>query len=572
MIIEFKRLTMKNFMSIGNVPMTLDLNRNNLTLISGKNGSAKSGVTSDALAFVLYNKSYRGANKPQLINSINNRDCLVEIEFSARGNDYKVIRGMKPNVFEIYEGNSLLQQEGANKDYQQILEQQILGMTFKTFKQISILSTSNYVPFMRLTALDRRQIVDELLDIQIFSQMHELLKDKQKQIKSDLSKIDQILYKIKVNTDSLKSSIDNIKESDDNAVDVLKENISNNLLEIRDLKKEISEGLNFIKNNNVDNQLSKVTDDWKQLSDEISKLVLEIKKIDGTLKFLDTAAFCPSCNQTISEEHKQHCSFSLSLTKDEKSDTLTSLSDKQKTLDESKQKLLATVKKNEEVRSNIRQLQLKIDSCNSVVGKLQSQISEIEKKRSVNVDSLKQKLSDLDKSKVKADDKQTKISLKNHCADICQELLKDSGIKAQIIKKFVPAMNTIINQFLDKLEFSVSFTFDENFNEIIRSRYRDEFTYDSFSAGERSRIDLALLFMFREISRLKNSVSTNVLVIDEILESLDDIGIENVFRMFNDMTNVNIFVITHKSELQSRFRHRIELTKIDGFTVIENDL
>lgn len=568
MLITFKRITMKNFMSVGNVPITIDLNRHNLTLISGKNGSAKSGITSDAIMFALYNKSYRGANKPQLINSINGKDCVVEIDFSVGNNDYRVIRGMKPAIFEIYECDMLLQQESANKDYQQILEQQILGMNAKTFKQISILSVSNYIPFMKLPALDRRQIIDELLDIQIFSKMFDLLKDKTKIIKSDLVKLDQVLYKINVNVESLKSTINKINCSDDNSVSLLQSNIEKNKKHIVDYNRKIHDNNERI-DCTVDSQLSKLKSEYSEVSTQVNKVKQELKKINASISFYDSNSRCPQCNQDIDDKHKETSTFHLCLTRDVQSDSLLQLTNKLTDLSDKESNLLITVKNNESLRSEIYELTTKINSCKSIIENLSGQIEEIQNKKLDDIIPLQNKLSDLQKAKTKALDKKDKIELKSAAADVCADLLKDSGIKSQIIKKFVPAMNTIINQYLDLLEFSVSFTFDENFNEVIRSRYRDEFTYDSFSAGERSRIDLALLFMFRDISKLKNSVSTNILVIDEILESLDDSGVESAFRMFNDMDGVNIFVITHKTELQSRFRHRIELSKVDGFTIVE---
>jgi DNA repair exonuclease SbcCD ATPase subunit len=572
-MIKFKKLRWRNLLSTGQYFTEVDLVKADTTLICGENGAGKSTML-DALCFVLFGKPYRNINIPQLVNTINQKDCVVEIEFTIGQDEYKVIRGLSPKVFEVYKNAKLIDQDAKSKDYQRMFEEQILRMTYKSFCQVIILGSANYVPFMRLTAAERRSIVETILDINVFSTMNTLLKGKVSQSREELTEVESKLSVIKERialqkkymdertkdeNDLAQKYEDEIKEAEDKAavleeeISVLREKIEFHLGEIDD-----KETIDKTKNNleSVQRQLNSKT-----------------KNLNSSVDFYEKNDTCPTCTQHIEQEFKDSMVASLNTKKQEVekaiNDINTSLSDTNKRLE----KIAGIIRVLKVTEGAIQERKSDLSGHKKFVEKTKQKLQE--SKNNKKDDTKEQEaLAVLAKEEEDNIGNRKEIVDTQHYYGIAATLLKDSGIKSRIIKHYIPIINKVINQYLTQMGLFVNFNLDEEFNETILSRHRDSFTYASFSEGEKKKIDLALLFAWRTIAQMKNSVSTNLLILDEVLDgSLDDAACESFLDILKGMDeNTNVFVISHKPKelLESKFSRILTFVKKNNFSGIAN--
>ncbi len=568
-MVVFKKIKYWNFLSVGNLPIEIFLDRNRVTLILGKNGDGKSSVV-EALTYVLFGKSYRGVKKGQLINSVNGRCALVELEFFVSGKTYLIRRGMKPEIFEIYENGVLLNQEAANRDYQKHLEQNILGMNYKTFKQIVILSVSNYTPFMDLSSLDRRGIIEDLLDIQIFSVMNQVLSERKSETLDLRRKVEQRIKMFDVEIRSQQEKLDSMKSKDQSLID-------SNILKINEAQFIIQERIKQVDDlQNILGDLSAQVGDVSSLKEKRSKLNVMFtrlsdakKKLVKEVEFFSENDSCPVCSQEIGNGLKETMVSSKG-SKIQEVDTAFSKVEQQ--FKEIEEKLDEADRINSEIQrinNEVFQANSSISVNQKYIRELESTISEIQSRGDDEEIEERNKLEELGSKKSMLEEKLESIMLKEEDFQVCQKLLKDGGIKTQIIDMYVPTINKILNHYLEQFGFPVSWHFDSSFNETIRSRYRDDFSYASFSNGERARLDVCIVLTFREIAKMKNSVSTNLLFLDEIGENMDSMGVERMMELLNNLPDSNVLMVTHKQEIQERVHHRVSLKKVDGFTMID---
>lgn len=568
-MINFSKVRYKNFISSGNYYTEIQLNRSQNTLIVGSNGAGKSTIL-DALCFGLFGKAFRNINKPALVNSINQKDCVVEIEFDIGSKHYKIVRGIKPNVFEIYLNGNLINQSAAIKDYQDHLEKVILKLNFKSFTQIVILGSASFVPFMQLSASDRRAIIEDLLDIQIFSSMNTILKDKlssnKEQYNDNKHQIDFANHSYELQ----QKHIDKLKHSNEEEIQKYQKEISLNNDKIKDFlitSDKISKKIDEIQNDILDkDNVSKKINSLSQLEAQIET---NLKKIQKDIKFFENSDDCPTCRQSI------EISF--------KNNQLTSLSAKAKKCDhglkELEKKMSSEQERLNEINEKlkiIQELQVKLATNNTTISEMNRYISKLNSQ----IENLKNVKQDLDKENEKLEGiKQQLNDLKNKQKELIDEktylesaslLLKDTGIKTRIVKQYLPVINKLVNKYLSALDFFVNFNLDESFKETIKSRHRDEFTYASFSEGEKQRIDMALMLTWRAIAKLKNSTNTNLLILDEVFDSsLDANGTEYLMNILHMLEDVNLFVISHKGDiLQDKFRSVIRFEKHNNFSRI----
>jgi len=570
-VIIFKKLTWKNFLSTGNYQTTLDLTRHRNTLVSGENGAGKSTML-DALTFALFGKSFRGINIPQLVNSINEKDCMVEIEFTVGLVEYKVVRGLKPKKFEIYRDGSLLDQDAKAKDYQKILEDQILKMTYKSFCQVVILGSSNYVPFMQLSAADRRSVVENLLDIDVFSVMNTLVKSKLQITKESIKYIEYKLTLTKNKAQEKHKLIKTLEKKSSDSVDQYNEDIQEAKGEIKKHQEEVDTLQSEVKN-----LMSSITDD-KAVSDSLIQLESEeksfkskIKSIETTSKFYEENDSCPSCKQHIEKHHKDLMINESDKDKKSVIDSIETIRDSIRTLESKLSSINIVLENVKDKEKYISLRQSKISASLQYIQKLQknmeSNLIEVEE-----VTETKDELNQLIiEGKGYVDSRKDMVE-DQHYYNIAFTILKDSGIKSKIIKHYLPIMNKLINKYLSDMDFFCQFNLDETFNETIKSRHRDEFTYHSFSEGERLRIDLSLLLAWREVARLKNSVNCNLLILDEVFDSsLDGVGTEEFLKLLTSFGDrANIFVISHKSDtMTDKFQNHLMFEKKNNFSRIK---
>ena len=565
-MIHFETVRWKNFLSTGNNFTEIELDRNSTTLIIGENGAGKSTIL-DALCFGLFGKPFRNINKGQLLNSVNSGAALVEVEFRIGPKKIKVIRGIKPNVFEIYINGNMYNQDANARDYQKYLEQQILKLNYRSFTQVVILGSSTFIPFMQLKARQRREVVEEILDIQIFSLMNILLKQQLKTISEDIREIDYSYNLTEEKIDLQRKYINDMfmhKEKLINEKTIL---ISCNEEEVFKMKLDIK----FHTENNNE-LLRQITD-----GDTVNDKHLKLKDIQSQLKekhrahtrligFFEKNEDCPTCQQHIDEVFKKD----MIDTESKKSEKLVSGMEE---LKDELSKLSVRQKDIKDIANRIRENEVHIAKENSSLvqlekfnATLQTEIDQLEngevnKNDHEKLEGLKKELAGLDTQKSKLREDQT-------YAEAARNMLQDTGIKTKIIKQYLPVMNKLINTYLTSMEFYVNFTLDENFNETIKSRYRDEFTYASFSEGEKMRIDLALLFTWRAVAKMKNSTNTNLLVLDEIFDSsLDGTGTDEFLKILNTLGDENVFVISHKQDaLADKFRSTIKFEKVKNFS------
>jgi len=564
-LIQFKYVRWKNFLSTGNNFIEIQLDRNPTTLIIGENGAGKSTIL-DALCFGLFGKPFRGVNK---LNSVNNSSCLVEVEFKIGSKNIKVIRGIKPSIFEIYVNNKMYNQDANVRDYQKYLEQQILKLNYRSFTQVVILGSSTFIPFMQLKARHRREVVEEILDIQIFSLMNMLLKQKLKTISDNLRDID---YQKELTTEKIelqKKYIDNVKKDKDKIIKEKTSLVSSNEEEIFVRQGEI----NLLKKDN-DALLTQISDtekiqkNYNKLKTFQATLVEKHKSHSNVVDFFENNDDCPTCEQHIDEIFKKDMIFKKQKDVDKFSNGL-------KELEEELKKSKDRQKEISNITDKIRENEVQIAKDNSSVVQLEKFNSTLqtEIKQLLTGDVNKSDYDKLKKSKDKLksiDSQKTKLREDKTYSEAAKNMLQDTGIKTKIIKQYLPIMNRLINTYLTSMEFYINFTLNESFEETIKSRFRDEFTYDSFSEGEKMRIDLALLFTWRAIAKMKNSTNTNLLMLDEIFDSsLDSAGTDEFLKILNTLTDENIFVISHKQDiLVDKFRSTIKFEKIRNFSHI----
>jgi DNA repair exonuclease SbcCD ATPase subunit len=569
-MIIFKTLEWRNFLSTGNTPNKIDLNRSTTTLVIGRNGEGKSTML-DALTFALFGKPFRNINKPQLVNSINGKNAVVTIEFDIGATSYKIVRGIKPGIFEIHCNGQLVNQDSAAKDYQKLLEQQILKLNYKTFTQVVILGSASFVPFMQLPAWQRREVIEDILDISIFSTMNGLLKEKISATKDQLTEIENKITVARSNVDSQKKLIGTMVNSKKEQVDQIRKQIADNEVEIEANNKRWEELTDQM------NAIMIQADHAKELEDAIAKankakikLVNKKESQDEALQFFTSNETCPSCSQGIPHEHKDNI---ISKINEEQS----SLMNDMNTVEDAYAKLIERQEKLNVVNKELLALNAQCNASHSATLLLLKQNKKLEE----DIASTNQDTGNIDAEKLKlkqiADDAMTLINRKSELfqekqiQEVSSMLLKDTGIKTAIIKEYLPIMNKFINGYLTAMDFYVHFELDEGFNEVIKSRFRDEFTYASFSEGEKMRIDLAILFTWRQIAKMKNSVNTNLLILDEIFDSSLDNSATDYFLSLIDSfgENSNIFVISHKGDqLFDKFRSVIKFEKKNDFSTI----
>ena len=573
-MITFTTLKWKNFLSTGNAFTTVNFSESKTTLVVGHNGAGKSTML-DALAFALFGKAHRNISKPQLLNSINNKNCVVEVEFNVSGSNYKIVRGIRPNIFEIWKDGTMINQSSHSKEYQKILEQNIIKLNHKSFHQIVVLGSSSFIPFMQLAAGARRDVIEDLLDINVFSKMNNILKEKNSLLKEDIksTEYDLELAKEKIDlqskyikeveslsNDQIESKELEIKEVND---DIQSLQTSNATFSDEIDKSSIGLHENLKKNHNKKQALLQYKAEFNQ---KISTLVKETK-------FYEENDTCPTCSQDIDSDLR---SSKLSTAK-------TKAAEIQKALDDVGDQATIVESALDELTStseDIRNKTSSISSNNREIVRLQGQIQNITtaitKIRGNDGDVAKSK-SDLDILKGKKDDLFEKRLYFNESLSynsVILEMLKDTGIKTKIIKQYLPVINKLVNQYLQVLDFFVSFHLDEAFSETIRSRHRDAFTYDSFSEGEKQRIDLALLFTWRMIAKMKNSVATNLLILDETFDSsLDYEGVDNLMKIIHTLDDdTNVFVISHKGDiLEGKFENKLEFHKEKNFSKLKGN-
>ena len=568
-MIVFKSISWKNFLSTGNTPNKVDLNKDSTTLIVGKNGEGKSTIL-DALTFSLFNKPFRDVNKGQLVNSINQKNCVVEIEFSIGNAEYKVIRGMKPNIFEIYQNGNLINQDSASKDYQAVLEQQILKLNYKTFTQVVILGSASFVPFMQLPSGQRREVIEDILDIKIFSTMNSLLKERISETKEEIKSLDTDLRIITEQAKSQKNLIESLQNSKDQNVKVIKDKIDSNITEIND-KTQIVDLLNKDVQE-LNEKLSSKSDVDKNIElckTNMNKLQQKMAQADEHIGFFSSNETCPSCEQGIQHEHKDKIIQKISHEKQEINNGLS-------TLNSAYTKLSQDLQEKQDLLNQIQDKNISISTEINAMNMLIKANKEYEKEieeMSIhgNIEAEKETLKNLANQALEKNDVKMEYMKQKNLQDIASVLLKDTGIKTTIIKEYLPAMNKLINKYLSAMDFFVKFDLDESFNEKIRSRFRDEFTYASFSEGEKMRIDLAILFTWRQIAKMKNSVNTNLLILDEIFDSsLDVAGTDYFLSVMNQLgENSNVFVISHKGDVMvDKFKNNIRFEKTNDFSIV----
>ena len=567
-MIVFEKIRWKNFLSTGNQFTEVKLNPSKGTLIIGHNGAGKSTVL-DALCFVLFNKPFRKINKPQLINSINGKDCMVEIEFTIGKNEYMVRRSIKPNKFEIYRNDELIDQDAATKDYQAYLEKNILQLTYKSFTQVVILGSSTFVPFMQLPAAHRREVIEDLLDIRIFSTMNNLLKERARANDTDCKSFSKdILFK-KQQIEMQEEHIAEVTANNKERIEVAKTKCVSLSQQNLDLQEEV-EGLLQEQKVLID-ELATLSDSVSKM-EKLQKLRWKIESNANTyekeMTFFLEHDQCPTCQQDINTSFKEERVAKL----DKKSVEFHSALNE---LDSQIQSLQQKIDAFKQKSSDANTLNVSLSNKNFTIKKNHDMISEKEKEITKLTDQLssqsksKNKLKSFQDELLKLEDKFSSTKKLEDAYSVISSMLKDDGIKSKIVKTYIPAINQRINSRLQSMDFFVNFQLDEEFNEVIKSRFRDDFTYASFSEGEKQKIDLALLFTWRSIAKMKNSVSTNLLILDEVFDSsLDATGTDELLKILRDLSDdTNVFVISHKGEvLVDKFPRTIRFEKQQDFS------
>jgi DNA repair exonuclease SbcCD ATPase subunit len=567
-MIYFKKLRWKNFLSTGNVFTEIDLSSKDTTLIIGTNGAGKSTIL-DALTFGLFGKPFRKINKPQLVNTITQKNCLVEIEFSIGTVQYKIIRGLKPNVFEVYQNSNLLNQSAEMKDYQEILEKQILKVNQRSFCQVVILGSATFQPFMQLPAGQRREIIEELLDLQIFTVMNSLLKDK---VAINNEAINSKYSEKKIIESKLEMTIEHMKEIQQNNEKVIEEKQSL----INDTNQLIME-LNVQHNmdhNKIEELKSQIQDN-ETISKKINKLSklrhqIEAKSalLNEDVNFFAEHKNCPTCKQEIEEHFRENTIAEKMIEIKEIESGLKKLSEEYETANSRLNEIMMVMSETQSLEMKKIETKTKMTSLGKYVSQLDSEIKNLKQNQTEQYDN---KLIEFENSLKDIEIDYNELVEEKHILMASGTLLKDGGIKSKIIRQYIPIINKLINKYLSSMDFFVSFELNEEFNETIKSRYRDNFTYASFSEGEKQKIDLALLFTWRSIAKLRNSINTNLLIMDEVFDSsLDQNSTDYLFNIINEVAkDNNIFIISHKEHMNEKFSNVVKFIKNKNFSQMQ---
>ena len=571
-MIQFNAVRWKNFLSTGNSFTEIKLDSVSTTLIVGGNGAGKSTML-DALSFGLFGKPYRNINKPQLINSINGKDTMVEVEFTVGPNQYKVVRGIKPTVFEIHRNGETFNETSHAREFQKMLEQNILKLNHKSFHQIVVLGSSSFVPFMQLAAAQRREVIEDLLDINIFSKMNGILKENISLIKDKIDDKNHQVDLVRSKIEMQRKYIRDIKNLNEEKIREKQTEITSQedtIGSLNDQNEKIQETLQttYYKTEEL---LRVAIDSASMARGESAGLKKEISTLVKESKFFDENDICPTCTQQITEDIKHEKKTEITKKAEEVQSSYQKVNDDIATYQEQVEQLTTQAEEQRKLNSELNENNLKISWAHKTIAKLEKEITQVSDTKT-NIVEATNELDEFIDQKDSLITEKMELDQEHDYSRAMMEMLKDTGIKTKIIRQYLPVMNKYINNYLQTLDFFVHFELDEAFNETIRSRHRDSFSYDSFSEGEKQRIDLALLFTWRQIARMKNSVATNLLVLDETFDSsLDNDGIENLFKIIYSLgESANVFVISHKGEiLDNRFKHKIEFYKDKNFSKIK---
>jgi DNA repair exonuclease SbcCD ATPase subunit len=571
-MIKFKSVSWKNFLSTGNEKTTVQLDRSPTTLIVGQNGAGKSTLL-DALSFALFGKAHRSISKPQLVNSINNKHCVVEVEFATGAHEFKVVRTIKPNTFEIYQNGNMINQSSAARDYQKFLEQNILKLNHKSFHQIVVLGSSSFIPFMQLPGGHRRDVIEDLLDINIFSKMNTILKERSARIKEELKDVNYNLDLMKEKITLQRKYIRDITQMNDEQINSKKDTIASfqtEITEMQSLNNDYSTTIESLQDG-LEDKLKSAHNKKQSLMQYQAQFQQQMKTVVKEAKFYETNDKCPTCTQDINESIKSEKLESSKTRAKELQEGMTKVGEQHTTIE-------TTITNLNEIAEDVRANTSKITSNNRDISRLQEQIGTLNKEiagltsREGDLGQANSELESHSTARESLSEKKLSMLDERSYNEAAGEMLKDGGIKTKVVKEYLPVMNKLINNYLQVLDFFVAFDLDENFTETIRSRHRDTFNYASFSEGEKQRIDLALLFTWRQIARMKNSTSTNLLVLDETFDSsLDHDGVDNLMKILGTLEDdSNVFVISHKGDLlDGKFRSKIEFTKEHNFSKIK---
>ena len=570
-MINFKKVRFKNFGSFGGHFTEIQLDRHSMTLVSGCNGHGKSFALLDSITFALFGKPFRKINIPQLVNSINGKNLLVEVEFDISKDSYKVIRGIKPKKFEIYRNGELLDQNAKAKDYQRMLEEQILKMNYKSFTQVVILGSSSFVPFMQLSVADRRSVIEDILDINVFSIMNMVLKSKistcreeQRDVKFNIEVLNEKIELLESHIRRVKQTIEEGSTENEKEITETKNKIKDHQSKIEDLRK-------------TSNKLQEDINSFGDLKSKIQKVEVLKKQLESNKRkaeegvlFFEMNEVCPTCTQDIDSENK-NVAKTVERKKEkivEIDDAMNKLSTHYNEIAEQSVAVDAKLKEISSIEEDISSMNGWVSAAVGYMEKLVGQNENIKKEKDKMTEE-SEKLSAYKDEMVVHQSENKSLVEDMHYYEIAASLLKDSGIKSKIIKHYLPLMNKLINKYLASMDFFAQFTLDEEFNETIKSRHRDDFSYMSFSEGEKMRIDLALLLSWREIARLKNSANTNLLILDEVFDSsLDTFGTDEFLKLLNSLSQkANVFVISHKADqLADKFSNQMSFEKQNNFS------
>ena len=568
-MIFFKKVRWKNFLSTGNTFIEVALDQNHTTLVIGENGSGKSTML-DALCFGLFNKPFRDIKKDQLVNTINMGGCEVEVEFSIGSNNYLIKRGIKPNLFEIYLNDNLVNQDSTIQDYQKYLEQNILKINYRSFTQVVILGSSSFVPFMQLKTAYRKEVVEDILDIKVFSTMNILAKQKQKELETEIKDLEKEVVHLKEKISIQEKHISESEKQQQSTIDEYKNKVEKNNNTITEYNTKIDEI-----QSNIETQKNTISDEdsvkknLKKLENFELTIENKVSKKRKDIKFYSEKDECPTCKQDIDDEFKTTAI----------NDATNKLTELESALEKLNKEVNGKQRRLEEITTEYEKIKIKeiqiakynqsVTELNNFNTKINLDIDKIVNS-SKNVSEAKGTLKTYNENLQDKDNKKISTLEEMDYINAAKQMLLDSGIKTKIIKMYLPVMNQLINKYLQSMDFFVNFKLDEEFNETIKSRFRDDFSYASFSEGEKMRIDLALLFTWRSIAKMKNSVSTNLLVLDEIFDSSLDInGTDDFLKIINTLQDENVFIISHKTDIISdKFANQIKVEKHKNFTRI----
>lgn len=569
MNINFRTIRWKNFLSTGQMGTEISLDKYNTRLIVGENGAGKSTLL-DAITFVLYNKPFRKVNKPQLVNSINNKDCVVEIEFEIGTTRYLVRRGIKPNLFEIFKNGDLMNQDAANRDYQDTLERYILKLNYKAFCQVVIVGSASFVPFMQLSTVNRREVIEDILDIKIFTTMNTLLKEDVSQNKANLRDAELQAHHVEEKIRMFEDTQKKLEQNADQLIANYQEKIGETKAQVESLEADVDGLMDEVEALNAQTvERGSIEAKIKELDRYDHSIKEKIAGLHKTIDFYENNDECPTCRQSIDEYFKSQANEDASESINKYESGLKELGTQYKKISDRLDGIVSITREVEQKNRSIYEANTEVKTHNRYIGQLMAEINKLNDDRRQIQDNntliehqreftnLKQRLQTC---KEEAD-----------VLNIASQVLRDKGIKASIIKQYIPVMNQLINNYLQKMDFFVKFELDENFDETILSRHRDSFTYASFSEGEKFRIDLSLLFTWRKIAKLKNSVSTNLLIMDEVFDSsLDATGTEEFTKLIHELDeNTNVFVISHKGDvLFDKFDNVLKFKKVKGFSQV----